>query len=355
MKRSCVNCSGLLPSSALDKTSTREKRSASKNRDSLSRILRLFFLVGLVFALTFILSACQQEEDPIQIGVVNFLPAMDKVLDGFKESMTSYGYEEGSDIVYIYNGPEADTDDAVLIAKDLVEQDVDLILAFSTVSAIAVKTATEGTDIPVIFAPVTDPKGSGLVGPGSNMTGVTNGGNDRKRLEWMVDIVPNVQVIYIPYNPNASALSALAVVQETAVELGLTIIERQVDSEEDIAAAVKEIPEEVDVIFLLPDILTVAAVPTFYEATLTQGIPIVGVEAASVEEGALFSFGLDFEEVGHQAAGLADQLLRGNGTVNELPVEPTDFFLDINLATANIIGLEIPDKVLEQARTIYRE
>ena len=311
--------------------------------------------MALVIPLSFIFSACQQEEEPIQIGVVNFLPAMDKVLAGFQESMKDFGYEEGTEIIYIYDGPAASTEDLPSIAEDLVNAEVDLILAFSTVSALATKTATEGTNIPVIFAPVTDLKGSGLIGPGSNLTGVTNGGSDRKRLEWMVEIVPDVQVVYIPYNPNSSALSALAEVKETAEELGLTIIERQVEDQADIITAVSEIPETVDAIFILPDIVTVAEIPIFYEATLSREIPIVGVETASVEQGALFSFGLDFEEVGHQAAGMADQLLKGNSSVSELPVEPTDFFLDINLATAEIIGLEIPDEVLEQARNIYRE
>jgi len=316
---------------------------------------RIFLLIILMTPMPFVFVACQQEEEPIRVGVVNFLPAMDKVLDGFQDSMNDFGYEEDTEIVYIYNGPAASTDDLPLIAEDLADAEVDLILAFSTVAALATKTATEGTNIPVIFAPVTDPEGSGLIGPGSNLTGVTNGGSDRKRLEWMVNIVPEVQVVYIPYNPNSSALSALAEVKETAGELGLTIIERQVEDQADIITAVSEIPEEVDAIFLLPDIITVAEVPIFYQATLSRGIPIVGVETASVEQGALFSFGLDFEEVGHQAAGMADQLLRGNSTVSELPVEPTDFFLDINLVTANIAGLEIPDEVLEQARNIYRE
>ncbi len=316
----------------------------------------LFILTILFFTASIILFvACQPEEEPIQIGVVNFLPAMDKVLDGFQEGMKDFGYDEDTEIIYIYDGPAASTDDLPLIAEALVDANVDLILAFSTVSALATKTATEGTDIPVIFAPVTDPKGSGLVGPGSNMTGVTNGGSDRKRLEWMINIVPEVQVVYIPYNPNSSALSALAEVQETAEELGLEIIEQQVDNQADIIEAISNIPEEVDAVFMLPDIVTVAEVPIFYEATVSQGIPIVGVETASVEQGALFSFGIDFEEVGRQAAGMADQLLRGNSTVSELPVEPTDFFLDINLVTANLIGLDIPEHVLEQARIIYRE
>ena len=355
MNHSSSNYSGSFSSAIRNRTSTKKGVASRRNRRHESETVRIFLLMIMMISIPFVLAACQQEDKPIQVGVVNFLPAMDKVLDGFKDSMTDFGYEEGSEIIYLYDGPAASTGDLPAIAKELADADVDLILAFSTVSASATKTATEGTNIPVIFAPVTDPEGSGLIGPGSNLTGVTNGGSDRKRLEWMVHIVPDVQVVYIPYNPNSSALSALAEVKETAEELGLTIIERQVEDRAEIIEAVNEIPDEVDAIFLLPDIVTVAEVPIFYEATLSKGIPIVGVETASVEQGALFSFGLDFEEVGHQAAGMADQILKGNSTASELPVEPTDFFLDINLATANIIGLEIPDQVLEQARNIYRE
>ncbi|WP_420630168.1 ABC transporter substrate-binding protein [Candidatus Leptofilum sp.] len=299
--------------------------------------------------------ACEQEPEPIRIGVVNYLPAMDQVFVGFKQGMQDdFGYEEDVDVIYVYDGPAPTTDDLLPVAENLVNEEVDLILAFSTVASIATKEAIEGTDIPVIFAPVTDPEGSGLVGEGINMTGITNGGSDRKRMEWVVDIIPDAEVIFVPYNPNPSAVSALAEVREAAEELDLVLIERPVDEDEDMLKVLDDMPEEADVIFILPDIITLAEVPTFYQATINDNIPIVSVVTASVEEGALFSFGIDFNAAGHQAARMADQILRGNSTVNDLPVEPTDFFLDINLETADLIGLEIPDEILEQARQIYR-
>jgi putative ABC transport system substrate-binding protein len=312
-------------------------------------------IVFFVFLLLSLAIACTQEPEPIRIGVVNYLPAMDQILLGFKEGMEDdFGYAEGTDIEYIYDGPAPSTDDLLPIAENLVTEEVDLILSFSTVASIEVKSAVEGTDIPVIFVPVTDPEGSGLVGEGINMSGIKNGGSDRKRLEWVVDIIPDAEVIFIPYNPNPSALSALSEVREAAEDLNLTLIERPVEADDAMLDIVAEIPDNVDVIFVLPDIVTIAEIPAFYQATVTRGIPVVSVVAQSIEEGALFSFGIDFAEAGHQAARMADQILKGNSSINDLPVEPTDFFLDINLETADLIGLEIPNEILEQTRNIYR-
>lgn len=342
----------------LSHISTNKRAALRRKSQYHSNHVRNFLLMILLIPITIVLAACQQEKEPIYIGVVNFLPAMEMVLTGFQDSMVEKGYEEGVDIIYVYV-PATTIEELDSVAENLVNEEVDLILSFSTVATAAAQNATNDTDIPVIFGPVTDPVGSGFVNslsePGKNLTGITNGGSDSKRLEWLVDIVPNTEVVLIPYNPNASALSALAEVKETANELGVTLIEQQVNNSEDIQEVVKNIPKEVDAIFLLPDIVTVAEIPVFFEATVERGIPISGATTSAVERGALFAFGTDFYSIGVQAARLADQLIKGISSVSDLPVEPTDFFLDINLATAKIIGLEIPDEILEQAHTIYRE
>ncbi len=65
------------------------------------------------------------------------------------------------------------------------------------------------------------------------------------------------------------------------------------------------------------------------------------------------AYSFRFGESGKQAAGLASQILSGISP-SDLPVETAEFFLAINLDTANKIGLEIPNEILQQADTIIR-
>ncbi|MCP5095838.1 MAG: hypothetical protein GY943_09815 [Chloroflexi bacterium] len=174
---------------------------------------KVLLMIGLVGLTAVFLTQCRQPE-PYTIGVVNFLPVMDNVLDGFKDGMIEFEYVEGESIQYVYDGPVDGTDMLDEMAQGLVEQDVDLILAFSTLGTIAAQKATTGTDIPVVFVPVTDPVGNNIVAdlnaPGGNITGITNGGSEGRRLEWLIEIVPGIEQLYILYNPtDGSATSAL--------------------------------------------------------------------------------------------------------------------------------------------------
>ena len=84
-----------------------------------------------------------------------------------------------------------------------------------------------------------------------------------------------------------------------------------------------------------------------------QNLPLSTPNPVGPAMGALMSYGSDFEATGRQAARLAQQIIQGTAPA-DLPVESPEFFLTINLQTANRIGLEVPDEVLRQADSIIR-
>jgi putative ABC transport system substrate-binding protein len=276
-------------------------------------------------------------------------------MEGFKEGMTELGYIEGENITYIYEGLSDSIDRLDSIAQGLVAADVDLILSITTPATQAAQRATAGTDIPVVFVPVTDPVGAGLVDslkqPGDNITGVTFGAQEGRRLEWLVQIVPTIEQIYIPYNPeDRSAVLALEMASAAATTLGVELITRQARDHEEITAAIENIPEEADAIFILPDSLVAGRIAEFVELQL----PLSGANPTLVENCGVFtSYGMEQTSSGKQAARLADQVLRGVKP-SDLPVETAEFYLAINLKTAKAIGLDIRDEILLQANIIVR-
>lgn len=292
------------------------------------------------------------------VGIVNLSPALASTIEGFKEGLAEGGFVEGENLTIIYEGPTGDVAALAPLAESMVEAEVDLIFAVTTPAAVAAQAAVAETDIPVIFAPINDPIASGLVeslsNPGGNMTGVRVGGFVPKELEWLLDIAPDTTNIFAPFNPDdSSSVLGMTALRETAESLGVELTTPEVGTSEEIIAAIAAMPEEVDAIFFIPDGLIIGHVAEFTAAATERSIPLAGFSSSHVDGGALFSYGLEFGPVGNQAARLAVKILEG-GDPATLPVETTDFYLSVNLNTANEIGLEISDEVLDQAFYIVR-
>ncbi len=318
-------------------------------------------LTGFLLLLAFSLSACgsttAEEPDMVTVGVVSLAPVFDQIYEGFQDKMTELGYVEGENITYLYDGPVGDIARLDTVAQEMVAQNVDLLLAFSTPATQASMRAT--TEIPILFAPISDPIGAGLVtslaNPGENATGVTFGIGEPRRLQWLLDIAPGIEQIYVPYNPNdGSAVGILQKIQEVAAPLNVELLLREAPDEAGIAAAIENIPDEADAIFLLPDTLLVNRMPEFAEAAIAHKLPISAPSDVTVPQGGLITYSMRFYPLGEQLAVMAQKIVQGTA-VSELPVETAEFFLDINLKTADAIGLEISDDILRQANTIIRE
>jgi putative ABC transport system substrate-binding protein len=313
-------------------------------------------LVVIAIMAGLLLTACGGSPKTYTIGVINIVPDLGSTLDGFKEGMAELGYTEGENVAYIYEGATVDMGELDSVAQGLVEQDVDLILSITTPATRAAQKATAGTDIPIVFVPVTDPVGAGLVDslrqPGGNTTGVTFGAQEGRRLESLVEIVPTIERIYVFYNPeDQSPVLALEAVDAAATELGIEIITREVHTSEEVTTAMESIPEEADALFLLPDSLVSTRMFDIIELAIELGLPTSGANTAIVEYGLLTAYGMDQRSSGKQAARLADQIFQGIEPA-DLPVGMAEFYLAVNLKTANAIGLDIPEEILRQADII---
>jgi putative ABC transport system substrate-binding protein len=305
-----------------------------------------------------LLMSCGGDQKTYTIGVINIVPHLNNTLVGFKEGMAELGYVEGENVTYLYGGATTDMHRLDSVAQGLVEADVDLILSITTPPTQAAQRATDGTDISVVFVSVTDPVGVGLVDslrqPGGNTTGVTFGVQEERRLEWLVRIVPTIEQIYVPYNPqDQSPVLALEVLSEAATKLGVELITREVRNPEEIMPAIEHVPEEADAICFLPDSLISTRMSDLIIAAIELQLPTSGANTEIVKDGLLTSYGMEQISSGKQAARLADQIFQGIKP-GDLPVETAEFYSAINLRTAEAIGLYISDEILLQADIIVR-
>ncbi|MFW5692415.1 MAG: ABC transporter substrate-binding protein [Chloroflexota bacterium] len=317
----------------------------------MQRVLKV--CIGIIF-----LAACAPARDSASegyvIGVVNPVAMREPVVQAFKTGMAELGYVEGRNVRYMDPGAIPDPVARAAWVQTLVEADVDLLIGIATPGAISAKAGTE--DIPIIFFPVTDPVGSGLVDslqtPGSNATGVTNGNPHPLRLQLLLELDPTIEVIYAPYDADSPpALATLPSLEQAASELGVELMLLPVRTTEEIEQAIRNIPEEVDAIFNLPDPRVANRWPDWMRAAIARGIPYSSLSYAEVEGGVLMAYGEELDSVGRQAARMADAVLRGVSPA-DIPVETSEFFLSLNLATAAEMGLTVPDRVLHRATYI---
>jgi putative tryptophan/tyrosine transport system substrate-binding protein len=317
-----------------------------------TRFLVFTAVLGLLFA-----SCGGTPEKKYTIGVVNYQQVLDPVLDGFKVRMAELGYVEGRNIAYVYHGAVA-PEPKVLEGevRGLLAQKVDLLLTMGTLPTRMAKQAVEGTNVPVVFGPVINPVDEGLVEsitrPGGNVTGVQNGTTIPKALEWLLKLAPRARKVYVIYHPrDAVSQTAMRTFPEIAASLGFELVTRPVQSREEAFAIVAKLPRDA-AIFAVPA-PSLDPVSGLFAAAIERRIPVAANIAGYAGKGALLTYGPSLLAMGKQAGRLADQIFKGAKPA-ELPVETSEYFLEINLGTAKLIGLDIEDTTLRQANNIVR-
>lgn len=298
------------------------------------------------------------DSQPLLVSVVQLTPVDRTTLLGFKEGMAKLGYREGKDIVYLDEGPAGTIDRLEPLIRRHLAAKPRLFFVSSTPATQAVKKLLGNSAIPVVFAPVNDPVGAGIVAslkaPGGKLTGIRLPAGDDVRLEWLKKIAPAVKRVYLPYNPgDRSALASLELTRQAAATLGIELISEEIHSAEAVRPALAVLPANVDAIFLPRDSTIEARIGDFTAAALQRRLPLCAPSQLQVEKGALFSYGFVHRQIGNQAAHLADQILRGASPA-DLPVETAESQLAINQSTAHAIGLPISGEILRQAEQVIR-
>lgn len=308
--------------------------------------------------LSLLLATCRGMPEPptYTIGVASEFPA-EEILDGFKSTMAELGYVEGENITYIYHGilgggqPANEAE-----IENLMAEHVDLLLTLGNAPTQAAQKAIAGTNIPVVFAPATNPLAEKFVAslrhPGGALTGIQSIDSTPKALEWLLKLVPDTKLVYAPYH-SADRIAPLSIklLPDTAARLEVELVLDEVSSGAEVLAAVKNLPPGSAILFPISPSID-ASLDDILKLTLELGIP-AGSTTNLTQDKLLFTYAIDLPRIGEQAGILVDKILKG-ANPGDLPVETAEFILLIDLRTARAIGLDIPDELLQQAQRIIR-
>jgi putative ABC transport system substrate-binding protein len=326
-------------------------------------IKKTYVLVSVVVLAALLLGACggsdKKSDKPYTIGVLIQIQPVVPVLDGFKAGMSELGYVEGKNVVYVYDGPTGTEEALKPEAEKLKSQKPDLLLTAGNPPALTAQEVFAGTDVPILFAPVISPDQEGLVAslrnPGGNITGVTLPATAGKALEWLVRIVPGVQRVYVPYDPQEIAgVQCFQSLVDGAKALNVELVTSEGSTPEELDAITQTIPENVDAAFLLTSESLLARGSNLVQAANERRIPVAAPALNELSSsGVMVAYAPGLYEIGQQAARFADKILKGTKPAT-LPVEVAEAYLGINLQTAQTIGVEVPDEILRQAKQIVR-
>jgi putative ABC transport system substrate-binding protein len=275
----------------------------------------------------------------------------------FVQRMRDLGWVDGRNLTIEYRWAEGRSERFAELAAEFVRLKVDVILTHNTPPVIAAKQAT--SVIPIVFATAADPVDTGLVAslarPGGNVTGLSSQTTDlaSKRIELLREVVPDLrQLAFLSQPDNPYVVFDMRQAEEAARRLGLETASLEIRRAEDIAPAFEELKGRAEALYILPDPLLFTHRLRINTLALGARLPTIHSLREYVEASGLMSYGPNWSDQWRRAADYVDKILRGAKPA-DLPVQqPTKFDLIINLTTAKVLGLTVPDKLLALANEV---
>ena len=289
--------------------------------------------------------------------VVGFLVAGTRTSHGawvavFTQRLSELGWTDGRNIKIEYRWAAGDIRQTTAFVAEFVQQKVDVIVT----SAFGVLAAKEATStIPIVSAAYGDAVASGIIKslarPGGNVTGLSVQPSElsSKRLELLRDIIPNVRRLAALVNTQFVDAQEVAAIRTASAKLNIDANVFEVQSTEDIEAAMATLAGQTDALYVFSEPLTNANKEKIIKAATAAKVPTIFGFREFVDAGGLISYGPSFIDLFARAAEFTDKILRG-ATPADLPVQqPVKFDLIVNLKAAKALGLSISETVLTRA------
>lgn len=336
-------------------------------KNILSRVLTL----ALAALLALSLFACGKKSDDnsigssgaasYQVGICSYADdaSLNQIVDNIESRLKAIGQEKGVTFEISYDN--CNTDSAVLnqIIANFMADKVDLMIGVATPVAVAMQAATEGTDIPVVFAAVSDPVGAGLVesleAPGANITGTSDYLDTDAILDLIFAADPDAKSIALLYDLGQD--SSAAPIKNAKAYLdkrGVSYKEYNGTTTDEISLAVSSIvADKADAVFTPTDNTVMTAELSIYETFTDAGVMhFTGADSFALN-GAFVGYGVDYVQLGEATADMVVELLCEGKTTADLPYQTFDNgIVTINTETAAALGMD--DNTLNMIKEAFK-
>lgn len=284
-------------------------------------------------------------------------PEAKAMLAHLTKGLAELGWNEGRNLRLDIRWAPGSTELIRASAKELVRLEPDVIVTNSTPVTAAVRRET--STIPIVFAVVADPVGSGFVAslshPGSNVTGFGSLQESMasKWLELLTGLAPGVKRAAMMFNPDTAPYMQtfmLPPFEAAARALNVAPIAAPVHNDAEIEAVISALGREPGGgLFGMPDNFVEIHRAPIIKLAAQHKVPAVYQTPVIARDGGLLSYGADFSDIFYRSARYVDSVLRG-ANPSHLPVQlPTKYFMVVNVATAKALSLTVPPWLLLSA------
>jgi len=299
-------------------------------------------------------------EDKRRVPVVGFLTSVGVHTERqMREGLRDLGYADGKTIIVEQRSASGNPEALPTLADELVQLNVDVLVATGPPAVRAAKDATR--TIPIVAVDLeTDPVSSGLVQslgrPGGNITGFFLDLPDLagKWLELLETAAPGRRRVGVLWDSTTGPWQ-LAAVKTAAQKLAIDLQTIEVRKSDDFDAALREaIRTGVKAIVMLSSPIVSGSSSWLAEFTAKNRLPAISPFRIFADSGGLMSYGPDLLDFSRRAASYVDKILKG-AKPSDLPIQqPTKFELVMNLKTAKTLGLTIPQLLLLRADEVIQ-
>ena len=285
-----------------------------------------------------------------KIGICNYVDhaSLNQIVDSVKTGLSDLGKQNNVEFEILSENCNADADVMNQIIANFIAEDVDLMIGVATPVAMAMQSATEDNEIPVVFAAVSDPVGVRLVSdmnaPGANITGTSDYLNTNSIMELIFAANPEASTIGLLYDIGQdSSTAAIADAKAYLDKKGVRYIEQNGTTAEEVKMAAQSLADDkVDAVFTPTDNTIMEAELSIYEIFSNAKIPHYGGADSFALNGAFLGYGVDYVLLGTETANTACGILVDGNDPAKTAVKTFDNGIaTVNTETCAAIGYDL--------------
>ena len=315
--------------------------------------------IATAMAMTLMLSACGGSGDgsdegeasgnTYKVGICNYVDdaSLNQIIENIEKELEAEGEKNGATFDVTVENCNTDANVMNQIIEDFKADGVDLMVGVATPVAIGMQAATEGTDIPVVFAAVSDPEGTELVAsmdkPGANITGTSDYLDTNAIFELMLAQNKDTKKVGLLYDQGQdSSTKPIEDAKKYLDEKGIEYVEHTGTTVDEVQlAATAMVADNVDAIFTPTDNTIMTAEFSIYETFENAKIPhYTGADSFALN-GAFLGYGVDYEQLGVETADMVSDILLNGKNPGEVPVKTFDNgTATINIEVCEKLGLD---------------
>lgn len=285
-------------------------------------------------------SAEASGKETFKVAIIQQLDhsSLDEIRTAITGQLNALASENGIAMEITYDNGQNDTSMLTQIATQVVADQPDMIIPIATLAAQYAVLAAEGTDIPIVYAAISDPESAGLTGL-SNVTGVSDALNTPFILDMMMAAQPDVQTVGLLYSTSEiNSTTPIAQAKEYLDSKGIAYIEKTGTTSGEITEAAASLVGRVEAVFTPTDNAVMAAEAAVAELLSNAGIAHYTGADSFVQSGAFTTCGVNYTELGTKVADIAFDILQG-GEIGEFVVMDGGI-ITVNTDTASAIGVD---------------